>query len=41
MEKSDLTLSTFVQYVEDYRFWMNIASRTHRLPDKEIAINVL
>ena len=37
MEKSDLTLSTYVQYVEDFRFWMNVAGRTHRLPDKEIA----
>ena len=23
MEKSDLTLSTYVQYIEDFRFWMN------------------
>ena len=37
MEKSDLSLSTYVQYVEDFRFWMNVAGRTHRLPDKEIA----
>ena len=37
MEKSDLTLSTYVQYVEDFRFWMNVAGRTHRLPDKKIA----
>ena len=37
MEKSDLTLSTYVQYVEDFRFWMNVAGRTYRLPNKEIA----
>ena len=37
MEKSDLTLSTFVQYVEDFRFLVNTAGRAHRLPEKEIA----
>ena len=37
MDKSDLTLSTYVQYIDDFRFWMNVASRAHRLPDKEIA----
>jgi len=37
MEKSDLSLSTYVQYVEDFRFWMDVAGRTYRLPDKEIA----
>ena len=37
MEKSDHSLSTYVQYVEDFRFWMNVAGRTHRLLDKEIA----
>jgi len=36
MEKSDLTLSTFVQYVENFRFWVNAAGRAHRwLPAKE------
>jgi len=30
-------LSTYVQYVEDFHFRMNVADRTHRLPDKEIA----
>ena len=25
MEKSDLTLSMYVQYVEDFRFWINVA----------------
>ena len=37
MEKFDLTLSTFVQYDEDFRFWVNSAGRAHRLPEKEIA----
>ena len=32
MEKSNLSLSTYVQYVEDFRFWMNVAGRAHRLP---------
>ena len=36
MEKSDLTLSTHVQYVDDFLFCMNVSSRTHRLLDKEI-----
>jgi len=37
MEKSDLSLSTYVQYVEDFRFWMNVAGRAHRLPEIEMA----
>ena len=37
MEKSDLTLSTYVQHVEDFRFGINVAGRSHRLPDNEIA----
>ena len=37
MEISDLTLSTYVQYVEDFKFWVNVAGRPHRLPEKEIA----
>ena len=36
MEKSDLTLSTFVQYVEDFRFSVNAAGRAHQLPENEI-----
>ena len=36
MEKSDLSLSTYVQYVEDFRFWINVADRIHRSLDKEI-----
>ena len=37
MKKSDLTISTFVQYVEDFIFWFNAGWRAHRLPEKEIA----
>ena len=36
MEKLDLTLSTYVQYAEDFKFWV-VAGRPHRIPDKEIA----
>jgi len=36
-EKSDPTLSTYVQHVEDFRFWMNVAGWVHCLPKKEIA----
>jgi hypothetical protein len=36
MEKSDLSLSTYSQYVEDFKFWMKAAGETHRLPEKEI-----
>ena len=34
MEKADLTLSTIVQYVEDFRFWVKAAERAHRLPER-------
>jgi len=37
MEKSDPTLPTFAQHVEDFRFWVNAAGRAHRVPEKEIA----
>ena len=37
MEKLDLTLSTYVQYVKDFKFWVNVAGRPRRIPDKEIA----
>ena len=30
-------ISTRTQYVEDFRFWMNVACRFHRLREKEIA----
>ena len=29
-------MSTFVQYVEDFRFWVNAAGRAHQ-PEKDIA----
>ena len=41
MEKSDLTLPTFAQYVEDFRFWVNAAGRAHRVPEKEIAKKIV
>ena len=37
MKKSNISISTYVQYVEDFHFWMNVAGLTHHLPDKEIA----
>ena len=37
MEKSDLTLLTYVQHVEDFKFWVSVAGRRHRLLEKEIA----
>ena len=36
MEKSDLSLNTYVQYVEDLKFWVLAAGNAHRLPEKEI-----
>ena len=36
MEKSDLFLNTYVQYVEDFKFLVLAAGIAHRLPDKEI-----
>ena len=36
MGTSDLSLSTYVQSVEDYCFWMNVAGRVHRLPEQEV-----
>ena len=36
MEKSDLSLNTYVQYVEDVKFWVMAAGNAHRLPEKEI-----
>jgi len=37
MGKSELSLSTYVQCVQDFRFWMNVAEQAHRLPEKELA----
>ena len=36
MEKSDLSLNTYVQYVEDFKFWVLEAGNAHRLLEKEI-----
>ena len=36
IEKSDLSLYTYVQYVEDFKFWILAAGNAHRLPQKEI-----
>ena len=35
MEKSDHFLDTYVQYVEDYKFWVTFAGNAHRFPEKE------
>ena len=37
MEKCDVTLSSYVQYVEHFKFKVNVARRPHRLPEKVIA----
>jgi len=29
-KKSNLTLSTYVQYIEDFKFWVNVAERPQR-----------
>jgi len=36
MEESDLSLNTYVQYVEDFKFWVLAAGNAHRSPKKEI-----
>ena len=36
MEKSDLSVNTYVQYVEDFKFWVMAAGNAHRLPEKEV-----
>ena len=36
IEKSDLTLSTYVQYVEDFKFCANVAGKLHRLRKKKL-----
>jgi len=35
MEKSDLSLSPFTQYVDDFKFWLKAAGDRHRIPEKE------
>jgi hypothetical protein len=37
MEKTDLTLSTFTNYVEDFKFWIQVAGEPHKVPEKELA----
>ena len=36
MEKLNLSLNTYVQYVEYFKFWVLAAGNAHRLPEKEI-----
>jgi hypothetical protein len=36
MMKDDLSLSTYSQYVEDFKFWMKAAGDTHKPPEKEV-----
>ena len=36
MEKSDLSLNTYVHYVEDFKIWVMAAGLAHRIPEKEI-----
>ena len=36
MEKSDLSLNIYVQYLDDFKFWVMAAGNAHRLPEKEI-----
>ena len=36
MEKFDLSLNTYVQDVEDFKFWVIEAGLVHRTPEKEI-----
>jgi hypothetical protein len=36
MEKQDLSLSTYTQYVDDFKFWMLTAGDAHKPPEKEI-----
>ena len=36
MEKSDLSLNTYVQYAEDFKFCVMEADSAHRITEKEI-----
>jgi hypothetical protein len=36
MEKSDLSLSTFTQYMDDFKFWLKAAGDHHSIPEKEV-----
>jgi hypothetical protein len=37
MEKFDLSLSTYVLYVEDFKFWVKEDGPAHRFPEIEAA----
>jgi len=32
----DLSLNTYVQYLEDFKLWVLAAGNAHRLPEKKI-----
>ena len=36
MEKSDLSLNTYVKYAEDFKFWVMDAGNAYRIPEKDI-----
>jgi hypothetical protein len=36
MTKYDLSLSTYFQYVDDFKFWMKAAGDTHKPSEKEV-----
>jgi hypothetical protein len=36
MEKQDLSLSTYTQYMDDFKFWMMTAGNAHKPPEKVI-----
>jgi len=38
MEKLDLSINTYVQYLEDFKIWILAAGNFHRLPEKDIVI---
>jgi len=35
MEKLDLSLNIYVQYVEDFKFWVLAAGNAHRLSESD------
>ena len=39
MEKSELSLNTYVKYMEDFKFWVMASGNAHRLPEKDIVEN--
>ena len=34
--KFDLSLNTYVKYVDDFKFWVMAAGLAHRIPEKDI-----